>query len=128
MEESPEVKNRRLQRELMAAAAEKRMAASAAVAKSGGSGSGSVVKSVCSGGSEVKSEKVDECEPMVKEEKSSGEELALEQARQLFSMVFGNEVSKGILAQWSNQGIRYGNWLPNAIQLYLLLCMCVIVL
>ncbi|MFS7975071.1 putative EF-hand domain pair, deubiquitinating enzyme MINDY-3/4 domain-containing protein [Helianthus anomalus] len=108
MEESPEVKNRRLQRELMAAAAEKRMAASAAVAKSGGSSSsGSVAKSVCSGGSEVKSEKVDECEPMVKEEKSSGEELALEQAHQLFSMVFGNEVSKGILAQWSNQGIRF---------------------
>ncbi|KAF5784715.1 putative EF-hand domain pair, ubiquitin carboxyl-terminal hydrolase MINDY-3/4 [Helianthus annuus] len=109
MEESPEVKNRRLQRELMAAAAEKRMAASAsaAVAKSGGSSSGSVAKSVCLGGSEVKSEKVDECEPMVKEEKSSGEELALEQAHQLFSMVFGNEVSKGILAQWSNQGIRF---------------------
>ncbi|KAJ0742298.1 putative EF-hand domain pair, deubiquitinating enzyme MINDY-3/4 domain-containing protein [Helianthus annuus] len=110
MEESPEVKNRRLQRELMAAAAEKRMAASASavVVKSGGSSSsGSVAKSVCSGGSEVKSEKVDECEPMVKEEKSSGEELALEQAHQLFSMVFGNEVSKGILAQWSNQGIRF---------------------
>ncbi|KAJ0512390.1 putative EF-hand domain pair, deubiquitinating enzyme MINDY-3/4 domain-containing protein [Helianthus annuus] len=110
MEESPEVKNRRLQRELMAAAAEKRMAASAsaAVAKSGGSSSsGSVAKSVCLGGAEVKSEKVDECEPMVKEEKSSGEELALEQAHQLFSMVFGNEVSKGILAQWSNQGIRF---------------------
>ncbi|KAM0010958.1 putative EF-hand domain pair, deubiquitinating enzyme MINDY-3/4 domain-containing protein [Helianthus debilis subsp. tardiflorus] len=108
MEESPEVKNRRLQRELMAAAAEKRMAASAAVAKSGGSSSsGNVAKSVYLGGSEVKSEKVDECEPMVKEEKSSREELALEQAHQLFSMVFGNEVSKGILAQWSNQGIRF---------------------
>jgi len=34
-------------------------------------------------------------------------ELSPEEANQLFAMVFGTEVSKGILAQWSNQGIRY---------------------
>ncbi|WVZ18567.1 hypothetical protein V8G54_005889 [Vigna mungo] len=33
-------------------------------------------------------------------------ELSVEEANQLFSMVFGNEVSKGFLAQWSNQ--EYG--------------------
>ncbi|XP_076894283.1 uncharacterized protein LOC143546508 [Bidens hawaiensis] len=101
MEESPEVKNRRLQRELMAAAAEKRMMVQSAA----------VVKTVSSGGSTSVAQnvsKVDECVPVVKEEKkSSGDELSLDQARQLFSMVFGDEVSKGILAQWCNQGIRF---------------------
>ncbi|KAK9072178.1 hypothetical protein SSX86_008610 [Deinandra increscens subsp. villosa] len=117
MEESPEVKNRRLQRELMAAAAEKRMiAASAAVATtvtstsstSSTSGTGAV-KNVSSSSSslDVSSLKVDKCVPVVEEEKDSGEELSPEHAHQLFSMVFGNEVSKGILAQWSNQGIRF---------------------
>ncbi|XP_076941568.1 uncharacterized protein LOC143611189 [Bidens hawaiensis] len=111
MEESPEVKNRRLQRELMAAAAKKRMMVqSAAVVKtvsSGGSGSVSVAQNVSSK-REASASKVDECVPVVKEEeRSSGEELSLDQARQLFSMVFGDEVSKGILAQWCNQGIRF---------------------
>ncbi|KAI3825869.1 hypothetical protein L1987_07569 [Smallanthus sonchifolius] len=106
MEESPEVKNRRLQRELMAAAAEKRMiAASAAMATTGVSKS--AVKNVSSPSLEVSSAKEDKCVPVVKEEKSSGEELSPEHAHQLFSMVFGNEVSRGILAQWSNQGIRF---------------------
>lgn len=113
MEESPEVKNRRLQRELMAAAAEKRMiAASAAVVRAGGGGSSSSkVKSDSSSSSEVLPVKMDECVPVVKEkeeeEKSLGEELSLEEAERLFSMVFGSGVSKGILAQWSNQGIRF---------------------
>ena len=35
-----------------------------------------------------------------------GKELLQEEAKQLFSMVFGTEVSKDILAQWTNQGIR----------------------
>jgi len=38
----------------------------------------------------------------------TGRGLSSEEACQLFSMVFGSDVSKGILAQWSNQGIRYG--------------------
>lgn len=107
MEESPEVKNRKLQRELMAAAAEKRMmTATAAKAATSTATNTSAVKNVSSS-SEASSSKVDKCVPVVKEEKNSGEELSSEQAQQLFSMVFGNEVSKGILAQWSNQGIRF---------------------
>ncbi|KAI7757700.1 hypothetical protein M8C21_010832 [Ambrosia artemisiifolia] len=111
VEESPEVKNRR---ELMAAAAEKRMMAATASASvsvstapsavvSSGVGS-SVGKSV---GSESSEMKVEESVVVMKEEERSGEELAVEKANQLFSMVFGNGVSKGILAQWSNQGIRF---------------------
>ncbi|XP_076886651.1 uncharacterized protein LOC143536559 [Bidens hawaiensis] len=108
MEESPEVKNRRLQRELMAAAAEKRMMVqSAAVVKTVNSGSVSVQKNVLAK-SEASASKVYECVPVVMEEKKSlGEELSSDQARQLFLMVFGDEVSKGILAQWCNQGVRF---------------------
>ncbi|XP_071702070.1 uncharacterized protein [Rutidosis leptorrhynchoides] len=114
MDESSEVKNRRLQRELMAAAAEKRMLAAsasspalAAVAVATSVASTSVTKSVPSSLTEDSSSKLDECVQVVKEEKNWGEELPLEEAHQLFSMVFGNEVSRGILTQWSNQGIRF---------------------
>lgn len=118
MDESPEVKNRRLQRELMAAAAEKRMAA---MVTSSASGGGGVVKSVSSSPvlakkvekvKKVEKEKEKEKEEsvvvpvVVMEENSVGDELSMEEAHQLFSMVFGNDVSKGILSQWSNQGIR----------------------
>jgi hypothetical protein len=39
----------------------------------------------------------------------------------LFSMVFGSGVSKDILAQWSNQGIRYWImwWLPYCKWFYM---------
>lgn len=89
-EESPEVKSRRLQRELMAAAAEKRMLASKSYSEAVGSSSKSVKKGK---DSSVKDENL-------------GKELLETEANQLFSMVFGDEVSKEILAQWSNQGIR----------------------
>lgn len=107
--ESPEAKNRRLQRELMAAAAEKRMvmlkdvkldaglASASKSERSGGSGAVAVAKE-----EEVKSSDVEE-----KKEEDLGEELSMAEANQLFSMVFGNTVSKDILAQWTNQGIRY---------------------
>lgn len=93
-EESPEAKSRRLQRELMAAAAEKRMiaaksASSSSIAKSGNSG-------------EVREEEACRSEGV-----NLSKELSLEEANQLFLVVFGTEVSKGILARWSNQGIRY---------------------
>ncbi|XP_024976485.1 ubiquitin carboxyl-terminal hydrolase MINDY-3 isoform X1 [Cynara cardunculus var. scolymus] len=105
LEESPEAKNRKLQRELMAAAAEKRMmAASAAMATT--ATNTSAPKNVSSS-SEASASKVDKCAPVAKKERCWGEELSSEEAQQLFSMVFGNEVSKGILAQWSNQGIRF---------------------
>nr|GMC55242.1 ubiquitin carboxyl-terminal hydrolase FAM188A [Ipomoea batatas] len=36
-------------------------------------------------------------------------ELSMAEAQQLFLMIFGNEVTKGVLAQWSNQGIRFSS-------------------
>ncbi|PRQ24731.1 putative ubiquitin interacting, EF-hand domain pair [Rosa chinensis] len=103
-EESSEVKTRRLQRELMATAAERRMldaranapptppaASPVSVSRSAaGSGSGSGL-----------------APNVVRKERQLGAELSVGDAKQLFSMVFGAEVSKGILAQWSNQGIRF---------------------
>ncbi|KAK7380473.1 hypothetical protein VNO78_32984 [Psophocarpus tetragonolobus] len=84
--ESPEAKTRRLQRELMAAAAEKRIA----------------LGMVGGGGGDVgRREK--------EEESAMNRELSLEEANELFDVVFGSEVSKGILAQWSNQGIRFSS-------------------
>lgn len=100
-EESPEAKSRRLQRELMAAAAEKRMMAAKSV-------SSPVVK----GGKAGEVGRKDES-PM--EGGNLSKELSLEEANQLFLMVFGSEVSKGILAQWSNQGIRYLQFLVGWI-------------
>nr|GMC52563.1 ubiquitin carboxyl-terminal hydrolase FAM188A [Ipomoea batatas] len=36
-------------------------------------------------------------------------ELSMAEAQQLFLMIFGNEVTKVVLAQWSNQGIRFSS-------------------
>ncbi|CAL0316034.1 unnamed protein product [Lupinus luteus] len=72
-------------RELMAAAAEKRMAAAAVI-------SPSPSPAAVDKGKEVKSR-----------------ELSVEEANELFVMVFGSEVSKGILARWCNQGIRFSS-------------------
>lgn len=96
---SPDQSPRRLQRELMAAAAEKRMLAARTGSASGlaGSGLGSVSKV-------EKKEKELEVESV-----NLGKELSQEEAKQLFSMVFGTEVSKDILAQWTNQGIRFSS-------------------
>ncbi|XP_015886433.1 uncharacterized protein LOC107421667 [Ziziphus jujuba] len=103
-DESPEMKSRRLQRELRAAAAEKRMldarkASPPSVSRSpvsvSGSGSSSASKA-------VRKEKESGVEEM-----NLGKELTESEANELFSMVFGAEVTKGILAQWSNQGIRF---------------------
>ncbi|KAF5735362.1 hypothetical protein HS088_TW15G00864 [Tripterygium wilfordii] len=93
-EESPEAENRRVQRELMAAAAEKRMMAARITSPSKASSD----KTAHS----AKGEK-----DLVKKGATSGKELSPEEANQLFSMVFGAGVSKDILAQWSNQGIRF---------------------
>lgn len=99
-EESPEVKNRRLQRELMAAAAEKRMLLSSAKKDPAPP---PVSRSVVPGSDSkaVKKEK-----ELRLEDLNLGRELTEAEANDLFAMVFGAEVSKGILAQWSNQGIR----------------------
>lgn len=96
-QESPESKSRRLQRELMAAAAEKRMLAARPTTAAAGLGSGSASKV------EKKAEELG----VEGSGSGSGKELSEEDAQQLFSMVFGSEVSKDILAQWTNQGIRF---------------------
>lgn len=98
-EESPEAKSRRLQRELMASAAEKRMLATKSAS------SASPIKVSHDSAVSVSKEK-----ELVAVEGNSGKELSLEDANQLLFMVFGSEVSKDILAQWTNQGIRYVFW------------------
>ncbi|KAF5467755.1 hypothetical protein F2P56_011973 [Juglans regia] len=89
--ESPEAKSRRMKRELMATAAEKRMLASRIATPSVGLGSASKIEKK---ENELGAEGV-----------CSGRELSENEAKQLFSMVFGSEASKDILAQWTNQGI-----------------------
>ncbi|KAF4384129.1 hypothetical protein F8388_001367 [Cannabis sativa] len=111
-DESPEIKSRRIQRELMAAAAEKRMLAfkkdspppaSSPVPVSAGSVMVSIMGSDSVPGSiSVKKEKEISVGDL-----NLGKELTEAEANQLFSMVFGAGVSKGILSQWSNQGIRF---------------------
>ncbi|KAL0016305.1 hypothetical protein SO802_003374 [Lithocarpus litseifolius] len=96
---SPDESPRRLQRELMAAAAEKRMLAAKTGSASGLAGSGL--------GSVSKVEKKEK--ELGVESVNLGKELSQEEAKQLFSMVFGTEVSKDILAQWTNQGIRFSS-------------------
>ncbi|KAL0323264.1 UNVERIFIED_CONTAM: Ubiquitin carboxyl-terminal hydrolase MINDY-3 [Sesamum angustifolium] len=98
-EESPEVRSRRIQRELMAAAAEKRLAAAksaAATAAECGEWEGCDSK-----GKGVNLEKVDG------RSRISGTSISVLEAEKLFFMIFGNRVSKDVLAQWSNQGIRF---------------------
>ncbi|KAK6938279.1 Ubiquitin interacting motif [Dillenia turbinata] len=121
-DESPDVKNRRLQRELMAAAAEKRMMAAKTVASASASASASVSSarapapapvsvsssSVVSKGTSVLLEKGERGELKGTGEKF-GTKLVESEANQLFSMVFGSGVSKDIIAQWTNQGIRFSS-------------------
>ncbi|KAL2894229.1 Acetylglutamate kinase [Bienertia sinuspersici] len=109
-EEPPELKSRRLQRELMAAAAEKRMMANAPIASAMedvsvskvGSGSSTIIDTECGGGSVSNSE----TESVVKKGEDLGVELSVDEANQLFFMVFGGSVTKEVIAQWTNQGIR----------------------
>lgn len=105
VEESPE-KSRKSQRELMAAAAEKRMMAArnAAAPVVASSASSSQVRTSVPIEKEVNFGK----EVSLGKEVNLGNELFPAEANQLFSMVFGAGVTKDILAQWSNQGIRYG--------------------
>lgn len=119
--ESPEAESRRKQRELMAAAAEKRLRSIPLRA--------TVVLPPPTVGAEqtsapedakedvmvepestvVPMEDVQEAEVAVEvevEEEKEGEELPPDVAEKLWVMVFGIGVSKAVLAQWSNQGIR----------------------
>jgi ubiquitin carboxyl-terminal hydrolase MINDY-3/4 len=98
-DESPEARNRRTQRELMAAAAEKRLRA---------------MGKTKVGEDEVeRSRKKDE---LTKKEGTGenkvlfepGEELSFSVVEELFGMIFGVGVTRDVLAQWCNQGIRSG--------------------
>ena len=98
-DDSPEAKSRRLQRELRAAAAEKRLMMSGKVVSPArrNVAFSKEEKGGAAGGGGGDGRKVVTC----------GMELSDADANQLFSMVFGNGVSEGILARWCNQGIRY---------------------
>ncbi|KAF9601300.1 hypothetical protein IFM89_018410 [Coptis chinensis] len=102
VEESPEAKTRKLQRELMLAAAEKRLLLAASRNSSNSKSSSSPV---------VKIEKNVVIVTRGGEERNNvmGEEISVREANQLFSMVFGSCVSREILAQWTNQGIRFSS-------------------
>ncbi|KAL2503690.1 ubiquitin interaction motif-containing protein [Abeliophyllum distichum] len=106
-EESPEMKNRRLQRELMAAAAEKRMAAAKSSVASDLKSVESVKEVKISVSGEVEKGKSVNLEKCKDKSGNLGTELSSAEAHHLFLMIFGNEVSKDVLAQWSNQGIRF---------------------
>lgn len=133
-EESPEAAQRRTQRELMAAAAEKRMAVAKSTAIVAGKcvvGSGKdekfeekrleerkidsaiTVKNV-EGTRDVKVQELEgnsrgEGVNLEKIQCTSGiadTSLSVLEAEELFLMIFGNGVTKDVLAQWTNQGIR----------------------
>ncbi|PIN21216.1 hypothetical protein CDL12_06088 [Handroanthus impetiginosus] len=111
-EESPEMKNRLMQRELMAAAAEKRMASakSAALKSVEGTKDVKIPKDVKSKGAEDRGE--GKGASLEKGEGKSGVlgmELSLVEANKLFLMIFGEGVSKDVLTQWCNQGVRFSS-------------------
>ncbi|XP_051149952.1 uncharacterized protein LOC127264455 [Andrographis paniculata] len=123
--ESPEARNRRLQRELMAAAAEKRMEA-AKVSAAAAVKSVEIGKDVKMAEVETKSEPTvtgknvesfSEVKIWTSESSHGGKvedrtdmsetSLSISEGDELFLLIFGNTVSKEVLAQWCNQGIRF---------------------
>lgn len=135
-EESPEVRNRRIQRELMAAAAERRIAAArgaAATAVKNVEGAKDVESSddrAVEGESAAtaaprKDEYVQagQVQGLERDDKGkrvaavvnvvegrtgiSGASISTMEADKLFCLIFGSRVSKDVLAQWCNQGIRF---------------------
>ncbi|RLM65593.1 hypothetical protein C2845_PM16G07460 [Panicum miliaceum] len=123
--ESPEAEARRKQRELMAAAAEKRLRAAGSpaavpVARSSPQPPPQLAVVEPPPASEAAKEEKAEPEPTgvsmeeakeveVEEGEEEGEELPPDVAEKLWAMVFGGGVSKAVLAQWSNQGIRFSS-------------------
>lgn len=118
--ESPEAEARRKQRELMAAAAEKRLRAAAtpaAVSVVRSSPQPVVVEPAPAPEASKEQEEepeqagvsMEEAKEVEAEEEEKGEELPPDVAENLWAMVFGAGVSKAVLAQWSNQGIRFSS-------------------
>ncbi|XP_010912411.1 uncharacterized protein [Elaeis guineensis] len=115
-EESVEARNRMLQRELLASAAEKRIRAMGATenksvspARPVGAREEVVDKSAAVAKAEVGDPLGGKVEEGDRRGLDSGEELSPSDADQLFLMVFGSGVSRDVLAQWSNQGIRFSS-------------------
>lgn len=106
-DESAEERNRRIQRELMAAAAEKRMRAM------GKAKVGEEVERSRKGDEATKKEGGGERKAPFE----LGEELSLSVVEELFGIIFGEEVTKDVLAQWCNQGIRSDFLVPFFIKL-----------
>ncbi|CAN1162535.1 Ubiquitin carboxyl-terminal hydrolase MINDY-3 [Linum perenne] len=100
--------SRRLQRELMAAAAEKRMLSVPKIATPLKPSSTSTAAATDSSPVRKADSSRNENDWGVKDQ-NLGRELSPGEANQLFCMVFGRGVSKDILAQWSNQGIRFSS-------------------
>ncbi|CAN6228071.1 unnamed protein product [Urochloa humidicola] len=114
--ESPEAEARRKQRELMAAAAEKRLRAAASPSPFSVAPSSPPPVEPAPAPEAAKEEKAElEPEPAgvsmeeAEEAEVEGEELPPDVAEKLWTMVFGGGVSKAVLAQWSNQGIRFSS-------------------
>ncbi|XP_047066047.1 ubiquitin carboxyl-terminal hydrolase MINDY-3 isoform X1 [Lolium rigidum] len=111
--ESPEAAARRKQRDLMAAAAEKRLRSlpspqpAAAVSPPPPPPTPEAAK-VEPEPAAVPMEDVKEAE-MAVEVEVQGDELPPDVAEKLWVMVFGIGVSKAVLAQWTNQGIRFSS-------------------
>ncbi|KAK4767320.1 hypothetical protein SAY86_015070 [Trapa natans] len=101
---SPE-ESRRMQRELMAAAAEKRMLASRSITVT--TPSVSTPAPYHAEASSTPAPKDNIIKGFVKTKKEVGRELSTDEAYRLFLMVFGDDVSEDILTQWTNQGIRF---------------------
>ncbi|KAK1275594.1 hypothetical protein QJS04_geneDACA001771 [Acorus gramineus] len=127
--ESPEAKELRTQRELRAAAAERRMLSAAAKSALSSSGVRSPERMAdesvsMSTGSEERREVVPVvgkteavCDVMEVRDVVVEQELPPEVAEKLFYMVFGSNISKDILGQWSNQGIRFSSDLETSMGL-----------
>ncbi|KAL9234172.1 hypothetical protein vseg_009071 [Gypsophila vaccaria] len=88
-EETAEMRSRRMQRELLAAAAERRLSMKKPPPQQQQQQQQAVVAAGDGGGRR--------------------EEVTAEVAKEVFVMVFGESVSKEILAQWTNQGIRFSS-------------------
>lgn len=115
--EVSEATNRRLQRELLAAAAEKRMLAQTA-AKAQNPAVSNPPPSQGFASSDIKekpfpAEKTLPPSQQVSKGKRTmddeGQSLSSLESEQLYKMVFGNAVSKDILSQWCNQGFRFSS-------------------
>lgn len=105
---SPE-ESRKMQRELMAAAAERRMVAARGAASAAQMSEKSVAVAVEEKGLGDRAEGQQCMGDSKGKNVELGKELSLAEANQLFLMVFGSAVTRDILAQWSNQGIRFSS-------------------